>query len=140
MPHRGPREHDELFFQDALDANPGDSALRRLFAEWLAGRGDWRASGYLWMARRHKAPSQDLTPRLTAQTWEWWSMLPGWEGQTGDVNTRPDRLPTKLLRALDGYAYKSGWTNRCAYCQFYTRIEAEESLCRAVTSNNSMST
>jgi len=126
-----PRENDEAFFQDALDASPNDSGLRLLFAHWLEQRGDWRAAGYFWMAVYHKAPALDLTRRVEEATWDWWSMLTGWQGHGGDVNNRPDRIPPEIMEGLDGYKKKSHWSDS-AYCEFYTRRLAEESLCRVV--------
>jgi uncharacterized protein (TIGR02996 family) len=37
---------DEEAWQAALDADPGNSLLRQVFADWLDDRGDPRASGY----------------------------------------------------------------------------------------------
>ena len=127
-----PRDDDEAFFQEALDATAGDASLRWLFADWLAERGDWRAAGYGWMARHEKAPMLEDVQYATGPRWRWWTMQPGWKGHVGAVNNEPDRLSEKIFETLDGAAYKSLRSGQCAYCEFYTRRDAEEALCRAL--------
>jgi uncharacterized protein (TIGR02996 family) len=123
---------DESFFHAMLDDHPADHAARLLLSEWLGERGDERAEAYRWMALQGKYPTQDFMLASGPHTWDWWSMLPGWNGGLGDTNDRHDRVGPKLLRALEGYYRKSNWSGECAYCEFITRHGAEEAMCRAV--------
>lgn len=123
---------DEEFFQARLDADPADQATRRQFAEWLIERGDERGEGYRWMVWHGKWAGPDMTRSIRGQSWDWWSMLPGWNHGKVDNNERPDRLDPQLFDALDQFAYKSNWADNGAYCEFHSREAAEEALVRAL--------
>lgn len=123
---------DESFFHDALDDQPSDEAARWLLGEWLSDRGDRRGKCYRWMVEHGKFTTLETLFSTGSNTWDWWSMLPGWNGGAGDINDRHDRLPMELMNALDKFCRKSNWSNDCAYCEYHTRREAEEALCRAL--------
>jgi len=117
---------EEDFFQELLDEASGDSAARFLFADWLAERGDWRTSGYQWMAMHGKHPEEKPSP--TGTTWDWWStVLPS------DPNRHnSEYLEPIVFELLEGYAYHSDWKTGSAYREFFTREAAEEELIRAL--------
>lgn len=124
---------DEDFYHDALDGRPADEAARWLLAEWLAERGDRRGDCFRWMVEHGKYTSRETRFAAGSTTWEWWSMLPGWHGNQSDSNNWHDRLPRELMDALRQFSRKSNWSDKCAFCEYFTRREAEESLCRALT-------
>jgi hypothetical protein len=117
-----------------LDSHPEDQGLRLMLAELLAERGDDRAIGVRWMVHQGKFPARDSVFTAGVETWDWWSMLPGWNGGIGDSNDRTDRLDPALMRALDQHHRKSNWSNDCCYCEYRSRSEAEYALCRALNS------
>jgi uncharacterized protein (TIGR02996 family) len=123
---------EEQYFHKMLNDDPADEAARLLLAEWLAERGDERAAAYRWMVLAAKHPVHDMMYATGPHTWDWWSMLTGWNSGDGDTNDRHDRLDPYLLRALDQFHRKSNWKGDCAYCEFMTRREAEEALVRAL--------
>lgn len=123
---------DEFFFHDVLDEQPADEAARFLLAQWLSARGDPRGECFHWMVEHVKYTTLESLFSTGSTTWDWWSMLPGWNGGAGDINDRRDRLPMALMNALEKFCRKSNWSNDCAYCEYHTRREAEEALCRAL--------
>jgi len=54
-----PMHPEEAAFQAQLDANPGDSLCRQVFADWLDERGDIRAAGYRKLGEMGVAPFLD---------------------------------------------------------------------------------
>src|SRR5947208_13878523 len=104
---------DEDLFRAALEADPGNHALRRLFADWLADRGDARAAGYRWMAALGKWPF--WLP--SSQMWSW----------TDPSNSYPfhNHLPKRLYRRLKA-PVDSCWRKYVKLC------EAEADLCQAL--------
>ena len=105
--------HDEFYFQSALDTEPSDSAARRLLAEWLRERGDWRAAGYGWLARHHKRPL------FNQMMWRWWTI-----GMAGT----PSAILPELETGMDQFADQE--TSRTF--SYRTRPEAELAVCRAL--------
>ncbi|MFL5341318.1 MAG: hypothetical protein ACJ8F7_14325 [Gemmataceae bacterium] len=91
-----------------------DGSARLLFGEWLAERGDWRADGYLWLARWRKEPSRAY------RTFDWWHV---------DSNCREEiTLPGAMWELLpvpphDGFPQAK---------EFPTRQAAEEAVCRLI--------
>src|SRR5205085_1180842 len=104
--------------------------------EWLAERGDGQAEGLRWMVAHDKNPVHDTLFSTGPSTWDWWSMLPGWNGGFGDKNDRSDRLEPALMQALDEYHRKSNWSGECAYCEYLTRSDAEAALCRVLAAKD----
>lgn len=103
---------DEAFFQSSLDASPNDIAARQIFAEWLDARGDWRAEGYVWMARHGKRPLRN--PIL----WKWWTL-----GRNG----APSAIDETMEEFLDGFV-----EGESRSFHYLSRPQAEEALCRAL--------
>jgi len=60
---------DEDAFHAALDANPADSTLRLIFADWLEERDDPRAAGYRAMGERGSRPQFYVEESFP---WSWW--------------------------------------------------------------------
>lgn len=52
---------DEMAFQAALDADPGDHTTRLVFADWLEERGDPRAEGYRALGVWRRVPHREFT-------------------------------------------------------------------------------
>ena len=123
---------DEDFYHDALDAWPADEAARWLLADWLGDRGDPRGGCYSWMVEHAKYTTVETRFAAGSTTWEWWSMLPGWQRNDSESNNGHDRLPRELMEALRQFSRKSNWSDKCAFCEYFTRRDAEESLCRAL--------
>ena len=124
---------DDDFFHDALNDQSADQAARLLLAEWLAERGDPAALAYHWMVRGDKFTTPREGYLIGSTTWDWWSMLPGYHGAIGDHNNRPDRINPSLMQLLEQCAKKSDWSGHCAYCEFFTRREAEDALADALS-------
>jgi uncharacterized protein (TIGR02996 family) len=122
----------EALFNSLLDQHPDDQGARLLFAECLAECGDSRAGAYRWMAIRAKRPARDIVNGYHKNTWDWWSMIDGWKGESGNDNSFPDRVEPAIMQALAEYSCKSDWSDGCAYCEYRTRAEAEDALCRAL--------
>jgi hypothetical protein len=112
--------HDfgEMFFQNALDADPNNQSMRWLFAQWLAEHGDWRAAGYFFMVEQHKIPYKSY------DTWEWW--------QNESMNPDTIRLDDELWLALPVKPPTS--YPRCK--EWPTRRDAEEALCQLLRREN----
>ena len=106
---------DETFFQATLRHDLDDAAARLLFADWLADRGDDRASGYRFMAERAKHPYRGHN------TFEWWTMA--------SANSDAIKLSDELWQALP-VTPANGYPD-CK--EFRTRRRAEEALCALVT-------
>lgn len=104
----------EAFFRSRLDRELGDDAARLLFADWLEERGDGRAAGYRWMARRRKKPSR------APYTWDWW--------HEDSTNRREIVLPDAVWRLLDAPP-----AERFPNCkEFPSLAAAEEEICRVI--------
>lgn len=110
-------------FQLGLDADPTNSCLRLVFADWLEEMGDWRAEGYRWLGSHGKYPydwahSTVVTGFVTFD----WYMQDG--GAAWDVPYHcrlPGDFREPLKTSLDWPDYE-------------TRQLAEEALCRAIKS------
>ena len=134
-----PREaSDEDFFQFRLDADTNDHGARLLLAEWLAECGADNAAGFFWMAWHCKAPDHDSTRSGDDRTWDWWSSRGALRGQSDERMEFSDRIAPVLMDALDGYLKKSRWDGDRAYCEYRTRIQAEEGLIRALMRHGSI--
>jgi uncharacterized protein (TIGR02996 family) len=129
---------DEALFESALDDHPDDHGARLLFAEWLAECGDARAEAYFWMVVSAKRPAVDVVLAYGRNSWDWWSMVDGWKGESGGDNSLPDRVEPAVMLALDNFTHKSDWSNGCAYCEYRSRSEAEEALCRALAATGEL--
>jgi hypothetical protein len=108
------RNPEETIFQAALTEDRADSAVRHLLAEWLAERGDWRAAGYGWLARRRKEPSQ------AHRTHDWWHEDSNCRREITLVGPVWDALP---VPPHDGFPQAK---------EFPTRQAAEEAICRII--------
>jgi uncharacterized protein (TIGR02996 family) len=113
--------NDEDAFQRAIDAEPGNLTLKRVFADWLEEQGDWRAAGYRWMAEHEKWPfdwDQD-SPAIRFNTFDWYIT----DGKA--VWTVPEycRLPATFRRV---FATGNDWI------AFPSRQAAEEALCKVI--------
>lgn len=60
---------DEIAFQAALDAAPGDHTVRLVFADWLEEHGDPRAEGYRALGRGRRWPCH--IPSRGTEGWVW---------------------------------------------------------------------
>ena len=132
---------DEDTFQAALDAEPDNSAMRLVFADWLEERGDWRAAGYRWMAERGKAPmpwprvgyaGSHPYPPPAPDEWTWAVAAHHLVGDTDGprpVLWAAAEVASVGRRLIDVMANRRGryWVD------YRTRCGAEEALCRAVT-------
>lgn len=127
---------DQDVFHDHLDNQPADEAARWLMAEWLSDRGDRRADCFRWMVEHGKYSIRDMVRATVSNTWDWWSMFPGWQEQPGDNNQEHDRLPPELMKALAHFCHKTNWSKDCAFCEYHTRDAAEEALCQALIKTN----
>lgn len=112
---------DEETFQAAIDADPTNSALRLVFADWLEERGDWRAAGYRWMGENHKWPYDwSKNAMITVyNTFDWF--IDGSPTQW-DV-PKHCILPAEFRRWFPTSLYMPS---------FETRREAEEALCKVI--------
>lgn len=109
-------------FQAALDADPTNSSLRLVFADWLEERGDARAEGYRWLGRHGKWPydwgRSTIVPGF--ETFDWY-LEDG--GATWDVPGHC-RLPAW---------FRSGIESRLDWPAFASRREAEDASCAALS-------
>jgi uncharacterized protein (TIGR02996 family) len=105
-------------FHAALDADPSNSAMRLVFADWLEEHGDRRAGGYRWMGQHGKWPYDWArhTAGCNYETFDWYFE------DGGAVWDVPEhcRLPGRLRAAFD---------TRLDFPDFATRRAAEEALC-----------
>jgi hypothetical protein len=98
------------------NASLRDSGIRLLFGEWLAERGDWRATGYLWLGRRRKEPSS------AARSFDWW--------HEQSTNRREIVLPADVWDEIEGVIPAS-----FANCkEFATLLDAELAVCQVLLS------
>lgn len=110
-----PRDAED-FFRAVLDADPADAAARLLLAEWLDERGDSRAAGYRWMARRRKHPYF----LSGSERWSWTNL----RNAVPVHNQLPPRLYEALPRQID-----TDWK------KYETVREAEEELASEIARN-----
>lgn len=112
---------DESAFQSAFDADPTNSALRLVFADWLEERGDWRAAGYRWMGENRKWPYDWSKNAIITSfdTLDWFI-----EGSPVQWKV-PEHciLPAGLQPWFPAHIY---WPS------YHTRREAEEALCKVI--------
>jgi uncharacterized protein (TIGR02996 family) len=112
---------EETAFQAALDAEPGNSGLRLVFADWLEERGDWRAAGYRWMGEHRKWPydwSKDRNVRAY-NTHDWFieNAAATWE------------VPSHCILPAE---FGPWFSSPLHWPSYESRREAEDALCRVI--------
>ncbi len=111
---------DEDAFHAALDANPADSTLRLIFADWLEDRDDPRAAGYRAMGERCRIPKMTRYGMPVRNTIPGMSD-PDWSFCCGGYETL--RFPEDLPRA---------WSDALGSSHVHsTRREAEDAAALA---------
>jgi uncharacterized protein (TIGR02996 family) len=112
---------DETAFQAALDAEPSNSGMRLVFADWLEEHGDWRAAGYRWMGEHHKWPYDwSKSPIIEAfQTHDWFieNVAATWE------------VPSHCVLPVD---FGPWFPSPVNWPSYNSRRAAEEALCRVI--------
>jgi uncharacterized protein (TIGR02996 family) len=87
---------EEWGFWAAIAAAPDDDLPKLVFADWLEGRGDRRASCVRWLVAEHKRPAFD---RIDTKTWDWWSRVPA-EPIHYDIPPSQYVLPVNLFTRM----------------------------------------
>jgi uncharacterized protein (TIGR02996 family) len=112
---------DEAAFHAALDAEPGNSSLRLVFADWLEERGDWRAAGYRWMGEHLKWPYD----------WKKSSIIKAYETHDWYIENSAATwvVPSHCILPSD---FGPWFPSPVNWPSHETRRDAEEALCRVV--------
>ncbi len=94
----------EQAFSDYLDAHPGDTRMRQVYADWLAQQGRHEEEQLQrWLALHGKYPSPPGVVqwnRSFQQSWDWWG-----KANTGNGIADANRLPDELFFSICSVAH-----------------------------------